>query len=89
KNIYKIFWNAREGLRRGQKVLYITERAVFQLTSEGLKLIEIAPNIDIEKHILAKMEFKPIIREVDVMDKRIFEEEPMNLLAEIRRRLRI
>ena len=63
----------------GQPVLYITERAVFQLTSEGVELIEVAPGIDIDKDILAHMGFKPIIKDVKLMDERIFREEKMGL----------
>lgn len=49
--------------RKGQKIFYVTERAVFELTSEGMKLIEIAPGIDLEKDVLANMAFKPEICE--------------------------
>jgi propionate CoA-transferase len=61
-------------------VLYVTERCVFGLTPEGLELREVAPGIDIERDILAQMDFKPIIREEpDMMDVRIFRPEPMGL----------
>ncbi len=42
-------------------VLFITERAVFQLLDNGLELIEIAPGIDLERDICQHMAFKPII----------------------------
>ncbi|WP_243671361.1 hypothetical protein [Vulcanisaeta sp. JCM 16161] len=56
---YKVGFNAGLGLKMGKEVLYITERAVFRLTGEGLVLEEYAPGVDIERDILAKMEFKP------------------------------
>jgi len=65
---------------RGQKVLYVTERCVFRLTAEGLELIEVAPGIDIERDILAKMDFEPVIRGTPkTMDAAIFDEAPMGL----------
>jgi propionate CoA-transferase len=65
---------------RGQRVLYVTERCVFRLTAEGLELIEVAPGIDIERDILAKMEFEPVIRGTPgTMDAAIFDEAPMGL----------
>ncbi|MCX8196266.1 MAG: acyl CoA:acetate/3-ketoacid CoA transferase [Acidilobaceae archaeon] len=84
KRVYKVIWSGREGIRRGQKVLYVTERAVFRLTEEGLELIEVAPGVDLEKHILSRMEFKPAVKKVDVMDKRIFMNEPMRLREELK-----
>ena len=65
---------------RGQKVLYVTERCVFVLTPDGLELSEVAPGVDIERHILSQMDFKPIVRdEPELMDARIFRAEAMGL----------
>ena len=67
-------------VKRGQPVLYITERCVFRLTPDGVELIEIAPGIDVERDILAKMDFKPIVRGTPrLMETVIFSEEPMGL----------
>jgi propionate CoA-transferase len=63
-----------------QPVLYITERAVFKLTSEGMMLIEVAPGIDLEKDVLGQMDFKPIISpNLKLMDERIFKDQIMGL----------
>jgi propionate CoA-transferase len=73
--------------RRGQPVLYVTERCVFRLGEEGLELVEIAPGIDVEKDILDHMDFKPIIRQPQrSMDRRIFRVQPMNLKGDLLRR---
>jgi propionate CoA-transferase len=65
---------------RGQHALYVTERCVFTLGAGGLELIEVAPGIDIERDILARMDFKPLIpSDPTVMDARIFREGVMDL----------
>ena len=66
--------------KRGQSVLYVTERCVFALTPDGLELTEVAPGIDIERDILKLMHFKPIMpRNPLTMDQRIFRDGVMDL----------
>lgn len=79
KKVEQITFSGAYAKKTHQPVLYITERAVFKLTKEGIVLTEVAPGIDIEKDVLAQMEFRPIINEVKLMDSRIFREEKMNL----------
>jgi propionate CoA-transferase len=62
-----------------QPVLYVTERCVFRRVPGGIELIEVAPGIDIDRDILAHMEFRPLIRDPKPMDPRIFRPEPMGL----------
>jgi len=62
-----------------QPVKYITERAVFELRADGLYLTEVAPGIDVQKHVLDLMEFKPKIDGPKLMDERIFKDEIMGL----------
>ncbi len=68
----------------GQRVLYITERAVFELRKEGVTLIETAPGVDLQKDILDQMGFVPhIAPDLRLMDQRIFLEKPMGIRDEI------
>jgi propionate CoA-transferase len=63
----------------GQNVLYVTERCVFRRTADGVELTEIAPGIDLERDILAHMQFRPIVRDPKLMDARLFQPEPMGM----------
>jgi len=61
-------------------VLYVTERCVFRLAETGLELIEIAPGVDLERHILAHMDFTPAISpDLKLMDESLFGEAPLGL----------
>jgi len=64
-------------------VLFITERCVFTLADEGVELTEIAPGVDLEKDILAYMDFQPIVKNLKKMDERIFRLPPMDLKTDL------
>ncbi len=57
--VEQITFNARVAIGRGQSVMAITERAVFRIDQNGPLLIEIAPGVDLERDVLAKMAFRP------------------------------
>lgn len=65
--------------KRGKSILYVTERAVFELKSDGLHLMEVAPGIDIQTQIIDQMDFKPKMDKVRLMDERIFKDKVMGL----------
>jgi len=78
--VQHLTFNGRYALRRGQQVLYITERAVFRLQTDGPLLIEIAPGVDLQRDILAQMDFIPQISpHLTLMDARIFQDIRMRL----------
>ena len=82
KQVEQITFSGEYAAKTGKNVLYVTERAVFKLTEQGLKLIEIAPGVDLQKDVLDQMEFKPIIADdLKLMDARIFTDQPMGLEA--------
>lgn len=62
-----------------QEVLYVTERCVFRLGESGLTLVEIAPGIDLERDILQRLPFKPVIEGPSQMDPTIFRRASMRL----------
>ena len=79
KRVEQITFNGAYAAEKEQPVLYVTERCVFRRTHDGMELVEVAPGIDIERDILAHMDFKPIVRDPVPMDRRIFIDEPMQL----------
>lgn len=83
KAVKQVTFSGDYAVERKQPVYFVTERCVFRRGRRGLVLTEVAPGIDIERDILAHMDFAPIIREPVTMDPRIFREQVMNLEANL------
>ncbi|MCB0560035.1 MAG: hypothetical protein KDD09_13875 [Phaeodactylibacter sp.] len=58
-----ITFSAKEALRLGKKVFYVTNVGAFQLTSRGLQLIYIMPGIELQKDILEACPAKALLPE--------------------------
>ncbi len=86
KRVEQITFSGTYAAMRSQPVIYVTERCVFQLTLQGLELIEIAPGIDIGHDILPHMDFAPVINTPISMNPLIFIDEPMDLMGELMNR---
>ncbi len=81
KNVEQITFSGDLAKFNGKKVTYVTERAVFELNKNGMILTEIAPGVDLEKDVLAQMDFVPVISEnLKLMDQEIFMDKPMQLI---------
>lgn len=78
--VEQISFSASRALDVGQPVTYVTERAVFRLTADGLELTELAPGLDLQRDVLDHMEFVPKISDhlVDI-DPAVYRAEPMRL----------
>ncbi len=56
--VQSISFNGKRAVKNGQRVLYVTERCVFELGKKGLKLVEVYPGVDPKKDILDLLPFK-------------------------------
>ncbi len=80
RDVEHITFSGEYANKTNQPVMYITERAVFELRKDGVYLIEAAPGIDIKTQIIDLMGFEPKTDgEVKIMDERIFSDELMGL----------
>ena len=72
--VEQVAFNGKVGVERGQRALYVTERAVFELQREGLLLREVAPGIDIARDVVAMLPPGIVVpAQPAEMDARIFE----------------
>ncbi|MGB3274845.1 MAG: CoA-transferase [Castellaniella sp.] len=74
ERVEQITYSGAEALRRGHEALFVTERAVFELSHAGLVLTEVAPGIDVRRDVLDHMGFAPLVpAEPRRMDLSLFE----------------
>jgi propionate CoA-transferase len=83
ERVEQVTFSGERARRLNQAVLFVTERAVFRLEPEGLRLIEVAPGVDIRADILDRMAFEPLVDEPRSMDPRLFREGPMDLKRDL------
>jgi len=84
EKVFKVVFSGKQAIKFRKEILYVTERAVFRLTNEGLVLEEIAPGIELDKDVLSKMQFRPIVKSsVSTMDEKLFREGKIGLRDEI------
>jgi propionate CoA-transferase len=83
--VFEKTFSGDEAVRRGQTVLYVTERAVFRRSgnSDAIELLEIAPGVDLQRDVLDQMEFAPAFSpKLKEMDPRIFKAETMHAASD-------
>lgn len=80
ESVEQITFSGEYAVETDQPVVYVTERAVFELEADGLVLTEVAPGVDLEADVLGKMEFDPIVADdLETMDPALFRDEPFDL----------
>ena len=79
EQLAQITFSGTLAAKRGQTVLYVTERCVFRLTGAGLALTEIAPGVDLDADILRHLPFRPIVGTPITMDPALFTPATMGL----------
>lgn len=72
RKLQHVCFHGPTALKSGKEVLYVTERAVFTLTPQGLQLTELAPGMDLQKQVLDQMEFTPVITSTTTMPAECF-----------------
>jgi propionate CoA-transferase len=83
QKVQQVSFSGAYARKKGQEVYFVTERALFRLGPEGPVLIEIAPGVDLERDVLAQMEFTPQVSpDLKVMDGRLFRPEPVGIRLE-------
>jgi len=72
-SVEQISFNGEYARRWHVPVIYVTERAVFELHDDGLVMTEIARGVDLERDVLQQMDFRPRIADpLKNMDARLF-----------------
>jgi acyl CoA:acetate/3-ketoacid CoA transferase len=89
EKVFKTVFSGHQAIKYEKEILYVTERAVFRLTRQGVVLEEVAPGIDVDRDIISKMSFVPIQdSSVKQMDERLFYDGKMESRENIMQTLR-
>jgi propionate CoA-transferase len=73
-DVDQITFSGPRAITTGQRVVYVTERAVFDLCPTGLRLIEVAPGIDVQRDVLDRIPFSVALADpVTPLDRSHFE----------------
>jgi propionate CoA-transferase len=74
-SVEQISFSGEYARRWSRPVLYVTERAVFELADDGIVLVEIAPGVDLQADVLDRMGFAPrVAADLREMDPALFGE---------------
>ena len=72
-DVASVTFSGAQALKRGQRVLYITERCVLELTASGLVVTEIAPGVDLDRDIHSHSDFELAVSpQLRIMDANLF-----------------
>jgi propionate CoA-transferase len=83
EQVEHVTFSGKTAVAASQPVLYVTERCVLALTGNGMELVEVAPGVDVERDVLSRMAFRPIVRgSPRLMDPRIFRDGAMGLRSD-------
>jgi acyl CoA:acetate/3-ketoacid CoA transferase len=69
EKVRHITFSGQQALADGKEVFYVTERAVFKLTPQGVALIEVSQGVDLQRDVLSRMGFAPVLSELPVTHK--------------------
>jgi propionate CoA-transferase len=80
RRVEQVTFSGELAAARGQRVQFITERAVLVISPQGLVITEIAPGVDLDRDVLGQMGFRPhVAPDLKTMDARIFSDGLMGL----------
>lgn len=84
--VEQVTFSGEQAAKRGQRVVYVTERCVMELRDGRMTLVEIAPGADLQRDILDQMDFTPAIADdLTTMDPGLFRDTWGGLLAAVDR----
>ena len=80
EQVNQVSFSGKRACLQGQKVRYVTERCVIDLTQGGLRLVEIAPGLDVQKDVLNQSRAKILVAsDLTIMAAELFMPELMGL----------